>query len=150
MLSYKAHADAGSLYNTPPMFPIYVSGLVFKHLLELGGVSKIEEINEMKASALYKAIEASEGFYKPTVTYEEMRSRMNVCFRIPGVQGREERFASEAEKYGIKQVKGHRSVGGIRASLYNAVTLDQVKILVGFMKQFMQKEQEIERHTKDD
>lgn len=145
MLSYKSHADAGSLYNTPPMFPIYVAGLVFKHLKELGGVDKIEELNTMKAAAVYRAVDESNGFYVPRVQ-EALRSRMNVVFAVPG-EGRETRFIAEAEKAGIKQIKGHRSVGGIRTSLYNAVTLDQVQALVGFMRMFMQKEQEIEQHA---
>lgn len=108
MMTYKAQADAGSLYNTPPMFPIYVAGLVFKYLAEVGGVSKTEEINVMKAEAVYKAIDESGGFYEARVT-EPLRSRMNICFGISG-EGREVRFIAEAEKAGIKQIKGHRSV----------------------------------------
>ena len=100
MLSYKSHADAGSLYNTPPMFPIYVAGLVFKHLKELGGVDKIEELNTMKAAAVYRAVDESNGFYVPRVQ-ETLRSRMNVVFAVPG-EGRETRFIAEAEKAGIK------------------------------------------------
>lgn len=108
MLSYKSHADAGSLYNTPPMFPIYVAGLVFKHVIEQGGVEKIEEVNIMKAKAVYNAIEESHGFYQARVVDDGNRSRMNICFGIPGVQGREARFIAEADKAGIKQIKGHR------------------------------------------
>lgn len=106
MMTYKAQADADSLYNTPPMFPIYVAGLVFKHLAELGGVEKIEEINVMKAQAVYKLVDESGGFYEARVI-EPLRSRMNICFGIPG-EGREARFIIEAEKAGIKQIKGHR------------------------------------------
>lgn len=107
MLAYKSHADAGSLFNTPPMFPIYVAGLVFKHVLELGGVGKIEEVNIEKAKAVYTAIEESEGFYVARVVDDGNRSRMNICFGIPG-EGRETRFIAEADKAGIKQIKGHR------------------------------------------
>lgn len=107
MLSYKSHADAGSLYNTPPMFPIYVAGLVFKHVLEQGGVPKIEEANIEKAKAVYDAIDESNGFYVARVVDDGNRSRMNICFGVQG-EGREARFVAEADKAGIKQIKGHR------------------------------------------
>jgi len=110
MMSYKSHVDSGSLYNTPPMFSIYVCSLVFKYLLELGGVAKIDEVNEMKARSVYAAIDESEGFYSARVV-EGFRSRMNVCFGVPGQDGqRETRFIAEADKAGIKQIKGHRWV----------------------------------------
>lgn len=109
MLAYKSHADNGSLYNTPSMFPIYVAGLVFKHLQQMGGVKKIEEINIMKAQAVYKAVDESDGFYQARVI-SSLRSRMNICFGLPNAEGREERFIKEAEKAGIKQIKGHRCV----------------------------------------
>lgn len=112
MLAYKSHADAGSLYNTPPMFPIYVAGLVFKHVLEQGGVDKIEEVNIMKARAVYNAIEESNGFYIARVVDDGNRSRMNICFGVPG-EGREARFIAEADKAGIKQIKGHRYVSSV-------------------------------------
>jgi len=108
MLSYKAHADNDSLYNTPPMFPIYVAGLVFKHLKEIGGVSKIEEINRMKADSVWKLVDESDGFYVSRVK-DGYRSRMNVCFGIQG-EGKEAAFIKEAESKGIKQIKGHRRV----------------------------------------
>ena len=106
MMSYKLHADNGSLYNTPPMFSIYVAGLVFQHLKEQGGVEKMEEINVMKAQSVWKSIDESDGFYEAKVI-EGLRSRMNICFGIPG-EGREARFVKEAETMGIKQIKGHR------------------------------------------
>lgn len=106
MMTYKVHADNNSLYNTPSMFPIYVSGLVFKHLQQLGGVEKIEQINKAKADAVYTAIDNSQGFYVARVL-PALRSRMNICFAVSG-EGREERFVKEAEKAGIKQIKGHR------------------------------------------
>lgn len=152
MMAYKSHADNNSLYNTPPMFPIYVCALVFKHLLALGGVDSVRQTNAQKAESVYSTVDASGGFYQARVV-EGFRSKMNICFGLPSPDGstaRETRFVAEAEKAGIKQIKGHRSVGGIRTSLYNAVTLEQVQTLVGFMKHFQQKEQEIEWHTKDD
>lgn len=106
MMAYKVHADNGSLYNTPPMFPIYVAGLVFKHLVKLGGVSQVEETNIRKAEAVYSTIDGSKGFYEARVI-PELRSRMNICFGVPG-EGREARFIAEADKAGIKQIKGHR------------------------------------------
>lgn len=112
MMSYKSHVDNNSLYNTPPMFSIYVCGLVFKYLLELGGVEKIKELNEMKAKSVYSIIDDSQGFYQARVV-KGFRSNMNVCFGIPSPDGsasRETRFIAEAEKAGIKQIKGHRWV----------------------------------------
>ena len=106
MMSYKMHNDNASLYNTPPMFSIYVAGLVFKHLKALGGVGKIEEINIMKAESVWKVIDGSRGFYEARVI-DGMRSRMNICFGIPG-EGRETRFIQQAGDLGIKQIKGHR------------------------------------------
>lgn len=116
MLSYKSHADAGSLYNTPPMFPIYVAGLVFKHVLGQGGIDAIEEINKQKAESVYKTINESNGFYEARVVDDGNRSRMNICFGIPG-EGREARFIAEADKAGIKQIKGHRWVLSLSLSV---------------------------------
>ncbi|MBW0466202.1 hypothetical protein O181_005917 [Austropuccinia psidii MF-1] len=135
MLSYKNMAEHQSLYNTPPMFSIYVSGLVFKDLLKKGGIEQIEQINYAKAKILYQVIDGSQGFYVNNIQ-SSARSRMNVVFRCQGGVSVEEKFIAEAEKIGIKQVKGHRSVGGIRASLYNAVTLENVNSLCKFMLEF--------------
>lgn len=136
MLSYKNMADHQSLYNTPPMFSIYVCNLVLKDLLQNGGVEQIEQINDHKASLVYDAIDKSQGFYINSID-KNSRSRINVVFNCRGGSPIEEKFILEAEKSGIKQIKGHRSVGGIRASLYNAVSLDNVKTLCKFMNEFL-------------
>ncbi|EFP79032.2 uncharacterized protein PGTG_04988 [Puccinia graminis f. sp. tritici CRL 75-36-700-3] len=139
MLSYKNMADHQSLYNTPPMFSIYVCNLVLKDLLSKGGVEAIEEINKEKSKLVYQVIDNSQGFYINSID-QNARSRINIIFNCRGGPSIEDQFALEAEKsYGIKQIKGHRSIGGIRASLYNAVTLDQVKVLCNFMREFMSK-----------
>lgn len=137
-LVYKNAADNGSLYNTPPMFAIYASGLVFSDLLRnKGGVEGARERAEQKAKLVYDTIDGSGGVFIPTAT---ARSRMNVTFRIarPGSQtpneALEDEFAKLCAKNNITQVKGHRSVGGIRTSLYNAVTVEQTQKLVEVMK----------------
>lgn len=134
MLDYKILATSGSMHNTPPCFSIYMIGLVFKWAKKVGGLSAIEKTNRAKASLLYKAIDESGGFYtghaKP-----EARSLMNIPFRLP-TEELEELCAKEAKKAGIIGLKGHRSVGGMRASLYNAVTLEDVNVLVQFLKEF--------------
>lgn len=109
MISYKNMADNDSLYNTPPMFSIYVSGLVFQHLLALGGVKAVEETNIKKAKLIYDLIDASNGFYIPK-TDVECRSRMNIVFVLQGGEQTEAAFIKAAEEAGLKQVKGHRSV----------------------------------------
>jgi phosphoserine aminotransferase len=142
-LAYKNAIDNGSLYNTPPMFSIYTSGLVFADLLEKkGALAGAAERATQKSRLVYDAIESSQGLYVATVKQPSARSRMNVTFRIhapgsstPSVE-LEERFAKTCAAKGIQQVKGHRSVGGIRTSLYNAVTVEQTKVLVSVMKAF--------------
>lgn len=130
---YKTHLDADSLYNTSPTFSIYLVSLVTRWLLDLGGVEAIEKRNQTKAGKLYAAIDASP-FYRGTAAVED-RSLMNVTFRLPS-EDLEARFVTEAEKQGMKGLKGHRSVGGIRASIYNALPEEGVDALVAFMKDF--------------
>lgn len=134
MLNYQVHADADSMYNTPPTFPIYISGLVFKWLKEQGGVKSIATRNEEKAGLLNHVIESSEGFYHTHID-APFRSRMNVVFRLKD-EGLEETFLLEARKNGLIQLKGHRAVGGIRASIYNAMPIEGVKSLANFMQDF--------------
>ncbi|CAD6889487.1 unnamed protein product [Tilletia controversa] len=147
-LVYKNAADNSSLYNTPPMFSIYTSGLVFADLLnKKGGVHGAAERSATKSQLVYKAIDDSQGVYVPTVRQPEVRSRMNVTFRICGPDGTpsdelESAFVKACAEKQIQQVKGHRSVGGIRTSLYNAVTVEQVKVLIDVMDAFAKKELE--------
>lgn len=139
MLSYKNMADHQSLYNTPPMFSIYVCNLVFEDLISRGGVEMVEKVNSQKATAVYKIIDKSQGFYMNPIE-AGARSRMNVIFTCSGGTSVEERFIAAAHNEGIKQIKGHRSIGGIRTSLYNAVTMEQVEVLCRFMLNFMKTE----------
>lgn len=140
MLDYKIHADNDSLYNTPPCWSIYVCGLVFEHLLKLGGLEAQTKLNHAKAKLLYDAIEESNGFYKSPVE-KSVRSKMNVPFTIPAGEDLEKAFIKEAEKNGMIQLKGHRSVGGMRASIYNAMPLEGVQKLASFMREFAAKNQ---------
>lgn len=133
MLKYKTHADANSLYNTPPCFNIYVCGLVFAWLKKMGGLETMQKINEEKASILYDYLDES-SLFKGTVRKED-RSLMNVPF-ITGNEELDKKFIEESNKAGFKNLKGHRTVGGMRASLYNAMPIDGVKALVDFMKKF--------------
>jgi phosphoserine aminotransferase len=138
MLQYRTHIKQQSLYNTPPTFAIYVIGLVMDWLETQGGVAAIEQQNEAKAKILYEAIDNS-GFYYGPVAKKD-RSWMNVIFRIHGDdEALEKRFAQEAETAGLTDLKGHRSVGGLRASFYNAQTFEAVHALVDFMGTFEQK-----------
>ena len=133
MLNWKVMADNGSMYNTPPCFAIYMAGLMFKWLLEKGGVEEIEKVNLKKAGLLYDFLDSSK-LFKP-VARKEDRSIMNVTF-ITGNEDMDKKFADEARKNNFISVKGHRVVGGMRVSLYNAVTLEAVEKLVAFMKKF--------------
>ncbi|OCF40070.1 phosphoserine transaminase [Kwoniella heveanensis CBS 569] len=136
---YKILADNKSLYNTPPTFPIYVSALVLKHLLaEKGGLEGLEKTNKAKAELLYDTLDQAEqaGKVKCVVREKDARSWMNVTFTIEGGDDKEKAFLDGAEKRGFKQLKGHRSVGGIRASIYNAVTLESVKALCEYIQAF--------------
>ncbi|WOL20660.1 hypothetical protein Cni_G29465 [Canna indica] len=134
MLDLKIHADNASLYNTPPCFTIYICGLVFADLLEQGGLAEVEKKNMKKAGLLYDAIDESNGFYVCPVE-KSVRSLMNVPFTLQK-SDLEKKFIEEASKEGMVQLKGHRSVGGVRASIYNAMPLAGVEKLVAFMKDF--------------
>ncbi|MCF7923986.1 MAG: 3-phosphoserine/phosphohydroxythreonine transaminase [Candidatus Izimaplasma sp.] len=133
MLQYKTHADKDSMFNTPPTYGIYMCGLVFKHLLNNGGVEAIYEHNKEKAGLLYDYLDQSK-LFKPTVEKKD-RSLMNVTFNS-GNEELNKKFISEAKENGLVNLKGHRSVGGMRASIYNAMPLNAVKALVAFMKKF--------------
>ena len=125
----------GSLYNTPPAWSIYVCGLVFKHMLAEGGIKAARARNEEKAAAVYTAIESSAGFYASPVD-PACRSLMNVPFTIPSAPDAEKDFVKEATAAGLKELKGHRSVGGMRASVYNSMPMAGVDALTAFMKAF--------------
>lgn len=133
MLSYAVHAQNGSLYNTPPVFAIYMLGLVTRWLIGHGGLEGIAVVNERKAAKLYAEIDRS-GFYRGTAQ-KESRSLMNVTFRLPSEE-LEKQFIKDAERAGLDGLKGHRSVGGIRASIYNAFPEAGVDALADFMKEF--------------
>ena len=133
MLQYKIHADAESLYNTPPAYGIYICGKVFKWLKEMGGLSAIKEHNEKKAKILYDFLDESK-LFKGTVVKED-RSLMNVPF-VTGDADLDAKFVKEAKAAGLENLKGHRSVGGMRASIYNAMPIEGVEALVAFMKKF--------------
>ncbi len=133
MLSYKTHADKGSMFNTPPCFAIYVVGEVLKWLLGQGGVEAIEIKNREKATLLYAAIDSSD-YYKGHAE-KESRSFMNIPFTLP-TKELEAQFIAEAAASGLKGLKGHRSIGGCRASIYNAFPKEGVEKLVLFMKEF--------------
>ena len=133
MLQYKTHVDAGSLYNTPPAYGIYICGKVFKWLKKMGGLTAIKELNEKKAAILYDFLDESK-LFKGTVRKED-RSLMNVPF-ITGSEELDAKFVKEAKAAGLESLKGHRSVGGMRASIYNAMPVAGVEKLVEFMKKF--------------
>jgi phosphoserine aminotransferase len=137
MLQYKIHADAGSLYNTPPAYGIYICGKVFKWIQKMGGLKAMKERNEEKAAILYDFLDESR-LFKGTVRRED-RSLMNVPF-ITGNEELDARFVKEAKEAGLENLKGHRSVGGMRASIYNAMPIEGVKKLVEFMKEFEARE----------
>lgn len=138
MLDYRNIAENDSLYNTPPTFGIYFISLTTRWLLEeIGGLDKMEALNRKKAALLYDAIDGSGGFYRGHAK-PESRSIMNVTWRLPD-EATEEEFVKTAKAEGFDGLKGHRSVGGIRASIYNAVTLESVQALADFMKQFQNK-----------
>lgn len=133
-LNYKIHDDKDSLYNTPASYSVYIMGLVYKWLLNLGGLDKMHEMNKEKAGLLYDYIDNSDGYYKGTVAKED-RSLMNATYRMPSEE-LEKKFIAEASDKGFVGLKGHRSVGGLRASIYNAFPKKGVEDLVEFMKDF--------------
>ncbi len=133
MYDYKVHAENDSMYNTPPTFAVYVAGLVFKWLKTNGGLVEMEKINITKASMLYDYLDATDFYHCPTA--KENRSRMNIPFTLKN-EALDEEFLKQAKALGLVQLKGHRSVGGMRASIYNAMPVEGVKVLVAFMKEF--------------
>ncbi len=133
MLTYKTHADAGSMYNTPNCFCIYVCGKVFKWLKKMGGLEAMKERNEKKAAILYDFLDQSEMFHG-TVEKKD-RSLMNVPF-VTGNKELDAKFVKESQAAGFENLKGHRTVGGMRASIYNAMPIEGVEALVAFMKKF--------------
>ena len=137
MLDYRVMAENRSLYNTPPCFAIYVVGLVLKWLVDEGGLAGVAKHNQQKADLLYGAIDGSNGYYRGHAQ-RDSRSRMNVTFRMPSEE-LEKAFIKKATAEGLDGLKGHRSVGGLRASLYNALPLGAVEALVQFMDEFQRK-----------
>ncbi|HET8924565.1 MAG TPA: 3-phosphoserine/phosphohydroxythreonine transaminase [Candidatus Acidoferrum sp.] len=135
ILQYRTHIKERSLYHTPPTFAVYIVGLVLEWIESEGGVAGMERRNEAKAKLLYDTIESSGGFYRCPVE-KGSRSRMNVVFRVGGDESIEKQFGKEAAAMGLAGTPGHRSVGGMRASLYNAVTLEAVEALTSFMREF--------------
>lgn len=137
MLDYKVMAENASLYNTPPCWSIYVVGLVMKWLKELGGLNAIYKINQEKANLIYDAIDHSGGYYRGHAAVDA-RSIMNIPFRMQS-EALEEAFVKEAKKAELIGLKGHRSVGGLRASVYNALPIESAKALVAFMADFQKR-----------
>ncbi len=137
ILRYQKHLDAGSLYHTPPSFAVYLFGLNLKWIKANGGAAGMESRNRAKSDALYGALDRLSVFYSAPVE-KSARSWMNVVFRTP-TPALDDEFCAEASKAGMEGLKGHRSAGGVRASLYNAVSLDNVKALVAFMEEFARK-----------
>ncbi len=136
ILNYKVLAEKDSMFNTPPTYAWYLSGLVFKWLKAQGGVEAMELVNKEKAALLYDVIDSS-AFYKNDV-HTANRSRMNVPFQLAKPE-LDAKFLELADAAGLKSLKGHRAVGGMRASLYNAMSLEGVQALVSFMKDFEEK-----------
>lgn len=133
MLNYKLMADNDSMYNTPPTYCIYIAKLVYEWILSLGGLSEMQKRNQKKAALLYEYLDSQDYYIAPVK--KESRSMMNVTF-VTGDADLDKKFASEAAANGLKNLKGHRSVGGMRASIYNAMPYEGVEALVAFMKEF--------------
>lgn len=133
MLDYKTHVENGSMYNTPPTYSWYIAGLVFEWLKKRGGLSKMAEVNKTKAEKLYAAIDSSSMYRSPVV--REHRSWMNVPFILKNAD-LDKKFLDEAKKAGLETLAGHRSVGGMRASIYNSMPPEGVDALISFMKDF--------------
>lgn len=136
-LNYKIHADNNSLYNTPPVFPIYAFNKVLHWVEKQGGMKAIEQLTKQKADILYNAIDSSNGYYKCPVQ-KEFRSQMNVVFTLPNAD-LDAQFIAEAAESGMVALKGHRSIGGCRASIYNAMPVEGCQRLADFMKDFSQR-----------
>jgi phosphoserine aminotransferase len=137
MLNYKTHVEKDSMFNTPNTFGIYIIGLVAKWLLNMGGLDKMYETNKHKAGLLYNCIDNSNGFYKGH-SEKDSRSLMNITFNLP-TEELEKKLIAEALSAGFSGLKGHRSVGGLRASIYNAFPTKGVEDLVSFMNEFQAK-----------
>jgi len=135
MFDYKVHADNDSMYNTPATYGIYMAGLVFKWLKAKGGLAAMEKINIAKSALLYDYLDASDFYHSPIAV--ENRSRMNIPFTLKDTS-LDEAFLKQAQQNGLLQLKGHKLVGGMRASLYNAMPIEGVQVLISFMKQFEQ------------
>ena len=135
MFDYKVHADNDSMYNTPATYGIYMAGLVFKWLKAKGGLAAIEKINIAKSALLYDYLDASDFYHSPIAI--ENRSRMNIPFTLKDASF-DEAFLKQAQQNGLLQLKGHKLVGGMRASIYNAMPIEGVQALISFMKQFEQ------------
>lgn len=132
-LDYKIHVNNESMYNTPPTFGIYIAGEVFKHIRRLGGVPALEKINREKAEKLYACIDGSRLYSCPVAVRD--RSLMNVVF-VTGDEALDKKFTSEAKAAGLHNLGGHRSIGGMRASIYNAMPMEGIDVLIAFMKKF--------------
>jgi phosphoserine aminotransferase len=137
MLDYKVQADNGWMYNTPPTYAVYIAGLVFQWLKKLGGLKQMEQINRAKAKLLYDFLDQTEFYYSPVDKSD--RSLMNVPFRLRN-EALDEQFLKQAKQSGLVELKGHRSVGGMRASIYNAMPIEGVAALVAFMREFQTKQ----------
>jgi phosphoserine aminotransferase len=133
VFDYKVQAEADSMINTPPTYAVYIAGLVFEWLKKLGGLKKMEAINVAKAALVYDYLDQTEFYHSPVA--QEDRSRMNIPFTLRS-SSLDQAFLKQAESHGLTQLKGHRSVGGMRASLYNAMPVEGVKALVDFMREF--------------
>ena len=136
MLDWKLMADNDSMYNTPPCYAIYVAGLVYEWIKSIGGLTEMKKLNEKKANLLYDYLDSQDYYIAPVS--KESRSMMNVTF-VTGNEDLDKKFAKEAAAAGLKNLKGHRSVGGMRASIYNAMPYEGVEALVAFMKDFAEK-----------
>jgi phosphoserine aminotransferase len=135
ILSYKTHAKNDSLYNTPAAFAVYVVGLVLKWIEDQGGLRTIEASNREKADLVYRALDAHPAVYEPAVTAASDRSLMNITFRLRDAS-REESFLAGAKTRGMHGLKGHRSVGGFRASIYNAFPIEGARALAEYVCEF--------------
>ncbi len=136
MLDWQLMAENDSMYNTPPCYAIYMAGLVFEWILEMGGLEVMKQKNEEKAALLYDYLDSQDYYIAPVA--KESRSMMNVTF-VTGNEDLDKKFPKEAEKAGLMNLKGHRSVGGMRASIYNAMPKEGVEALIAFMKDFAEK-----------
>jgi phosphoserine aminotransferase len=135
MMRYKTHIDGLSLYNTPPVLPVFVVGKTLKWIIKQGGLQAVQVLNEKKAKLVYDAIDAHPEFYKAAVANKEDRSLMNITWNLPTPE-LEDKFIAEAKGKKMLGLKGHRSVGGIRASVYNACPVESVELLAKHMEEF--------------